>query len=166
MTKYYISTYYINMYLSKEQSMPPAMVHIVLYIGAVEEERMFYALEEKTKKFLKKFQNIRLNEDIEFAQKEITLENMGEFFYHKLAELLSKQGVQLYQLEIYTTPARRYKVSNRLLLPFQYPADVEKWIEHIQEWMQRLNSAGKEETHETQQKKAEKSSNYDTKYCN
>lgn len=150
MTKYYISTYYVNMYLSEEQSVPPAMVHIVLYIGAVEEERMFYALEEKTREYFKKFQNICLTECAEFLQKQITLESLGEFFYQKLMELLSIQGAQLYQLEIYTTPTRRYKVSNRLLLPFQYPADVEKWIEHIQEWSHRLHSAGKEENYEEQ----------------
>ena len=121
------------------------MVHIVLYIGAVEEEKMFYVLEERTGEYLKKFQNMRLAEYPEFLNGEITLENLGDFFYQKLKEVLQQQGAELYQLEIYSTPTRRYKVSDRLLLPFQYPGDVEKRIEHIQEWSHRLYSAGKEE---------------------
>lgn len=145
MTKYYISTYYINTYLKKDKSIPPSVVHIVLYIGAVEEEKMFYVLEERTGEYLKKFQNMRLAEYPEFLNEEITLENLGDFFYQKLKEVLQQQGAELYQLEIYSTPTRRYKVSDRLLLPFQYPGDVEKRIEHIQEWSHRLYSAGKEE---------------------
>lgn len=145
MTKYYISTYYINTYLEKDKSVPPSVVHIVLYIGAVEEEKMFYVLEERTREYLKKFQNMRLAECPEFLNGEITLENLGDFFYQKLKEVLQQQGAELYQLEIYSTPTRRYKVSDRLLLPFQYPGDVEKRIEHIQEWSHRLYSAGKEE---------------------
>lgn len=148
MTKYYRSTYYINVYLDREQSGPPVMVHLVLYIGAMEEERMFYVLEEKIREYLQKIQNARLPEYLEFHQREITLEILGEFFYKKLKEVLESGGVELYQLEIYTTPTRRYKVSDRLLLPFQYPGDVVKRIAHIQEWSQRLYSAGKEEVYE------------------
>lgn len=55
MTKYYSSTYYINVYLDREQSGPPVMVHLVLYIGAMEEERMFYILEKKFENICKKF---------------------------------------------------------------------------------------------------------------
>lgn len=55
MTKYYISTYYINAYLNNEQSEPSGVIHLVLYIGAVEEEKMFYVLEENTKKYLENF---------------------------------------------------------------------------------------------------------------
>ena len=55
MTKYYISTYYINAYLNNEQSEPSSVIHLVLYIGAVEEEKMFYVLEENTKKYLENF---------------------------------------------------------------------------------------------------------------
>lgn len=150
MTKYYISTYYINAYLNKDKSSPPSVVHVVLYIGAVEEEKMFYVLEERTKEYLKKFQNMRLTECPEFVEGEITLENLGEFFYQRLKDLLQQQGAELYQLEIYSTPTRRYKVSDRLLLSFQYPRDVEKRIEHIQEWSHRLYLAGKEEMHEKQ----------------
>ena len=106
MTKYYISTYYINTYLKKDKSIPPSVVHIVLYIGAVEEEKMFYVLEERTGEYLKKFQNMRLAEYPEFLNGEITLENLGDFFYQKLKEVLQQQGAELYQLEIYSTPTR------------------------------------------------------------
>lgn len=150
MTKYYISTYYINTYLSQEQSAPPSVVHIVLYVGAVEEEKIFNVLEEKTREYLKKFQNIHLAECAEFPQEEITLESLGDFFYQRLKELLYQQGAELYQLEIYNTPTRRYKVSDRLLLPFQYPGDVVKRIGRIQEWSYRLYPAGKEGTDEEQ----------------
>ena len=152
MTKYYISTYYINAYLNNEQSEPSSVIHLVLYIGAVEEEKMFYVLEENTKKYLENFQNMHLSECIAFRHKKVTLESVGEFFYGKLSELLKQQGAELYQIEVYTTPTRRYKVSDRLLLPFQYPGDVVKRIEHIREWSQRLYSAGKEEVYEEQKK--------------
>lgn len=152
MIRYYISTYYINIYLTTEPSAPPDMVHLVLYIGAMEEEKMFYMLEENIREYLKKFHNVRLSECPEFDQKKVTLEILGEFFYKKLKEVLEYQGAELYQLEIYNTPTRRYKISDRLLLPFQYPGDVVKRIENIREWSHRLYSAGKEESYEKQQK--------------
>ncbi len=150
MTKYYISTYYINTYLSRKESVPSTMIHLVLYIGAVEAEQMFYVLEEKIKEYLKNFQNIHLSEYGEFPEEEVTLESMGDFFYQKLSELLKQQGAELYQLEVYSSPTQRYKVSDRLLLPFRYPGDVEKRIEHIREWSRRLSLKAKEDTYAEQ----------------
>lgn len=147
MTKYYISTYYINTYFDREKEAPSVMLHLVLYIGAMEEEQMFYVLEEKTREYLKKFENIHLSECEEFPKREITLEVLGEFFYQKLKEVLKRQKAELYQLEVYNSPTRRYKVSDRLLLPFQYPGDVMKRIEHIREWGQRLYATDKEESY-------------------
>lgn len=148
MIKYYISTYYVNAYLDEKLSAPPTTIHIVLYIGAMEEEKMFYVLEESTGAYLRKYENMRLSECTEFSDEEISLEFLGEFFYQKLKELLESKGAELYQLEIYSSPTRRYKISDRLLLPFKYPKDVENRIEHIREWSRRLYSADKEGAYE------------------
>lgn len=140
MTKYYISTYYINAYLHEKQTQeePPEIVHLMLYIGAENERQMFDRLEHKIKEYLEKFQNTDLRQDICIPGEDIPLETLGEFYFETLGDLLKQQGFCLYQLEVYLTPMRRYKVSDRLLLPFQYPKDVVERIEHMRDWSCRL----------------------------
>lgn len=145
MRKYYVSTYYINTYLSEDKSAPPTIIHLVLYIGASEKETWFHVLQENIKEYLKKFDNVYLSRCQGFPQGEVTLVSMGEFFYCELERLLRQQGEELYQLEVYSTPTRRYKISDRLLLPVQYPGDVVRRIGRILEWEQRLHLEDKED---------------------
>lgn len=140
MTKYYISTYYINAYIRERKILeePPEIVHLLLYIGAKDESQMFDRLEYKIKEYLEKFQNTDLKKEIYVPGEDIPLEALGEFYFKTLGDLLKQQDFELYQLEVYLTPMRRYKVSDRLLLPFQYPKDVVERIEHMREWSRRL----------------------------
>ncbi len=64
--------------------------------------------------FLRKYDGKYLNEMDEWQVLSPTIENMGNFFYLQLSEILEKRQYRLIALEISENPLRVYRVSETL----------------------------------------------------
>ncbi|MBQ6786674.1 MAG: hypothetical protein IJO85_03005 [Lachnospiraceae bacterium] len=105
MMKYYVLTNHI-----KRNHATDDMLHVTLYIGV--QEMSFQLMEEDIAKYWEAYER-----KIPAETEGMRLEELGDFFFEKLKTMLESKGMELYQVELYDKPTRRYKISDRLLLP-------------------------------------------------
>lgn len=122
MFNYYIYRMYFNAKHSFNGDVSKIHGHsftVVTYIGMKDkdEEIPFFKLEAIISSFIDRYRGKYLNELPEFAGCENTLETIGDFFYEELRQMLEKNSMELYQLDISENPLCVYQVSDRLLLP-------------------------------------------------
>lgn len=103
--KYYVLTNHIKRNYETDD-----MLYVALYIGV--KEMSFQLMEDDIAKYWEQF-----GRNIPAEAESMRLEELGDFFFENLKTMLESKGIELYQVELYDRPTRRYKVSDRLLLP-------------------------------------------------
>lgn len=103
--KYYILTNHIK----RNREMDDTL-HVALYIGV--KEMSFQLMEDDIAKYWEEYERNILPE-----ASSMRLEELGDFFFDNLKSMLGSKGIELYQMELYDNPTRRYKISDQLLLP-------------------------------------------------
>lgn len=91
-------------------------LEIFIYIKLNENESMlnYKKIDELVESYLEKYSGKYLNEMEQWREVSPTIENLGDFFYLQLSELLEKHQYQLVMLEISETPLRTYRVTGRM----------------------------------------------------
>ena len=98
-------TFTITIYVSKEQQT---------------EQIMFFDIDKIVTQYLNQYEHCVLNDIPAFQTLVPNMENIGDVFFEDLKTSLYEIGVNLYQLDIYTTPLSIYQVSSRIHLPASY----------------------------------------------
>lgn len=103
--KYYVLTNQI-----KKAKCSDDLLHVALYIGV--KEMSFHLMEEDISEYWKQYEN-----HVPIETSLMYVEELGDYFFDELKDLLKNKGIILYQIEIYDNPTKRYCVSEQLLLP-------------------------------------------------
>lgn len=91
-------------------------LEIFIYIKLNEKESMlnYKKIDELVENYLEQYNGKYLNEMEQWQEVSPTIENLGDFFYLQLSELLEKHQYHLVMLEISETPLRTYRVTGRM----------------------------------------------------
>lgn len=136
MMTYYKLIHYLNASHSFEDLEEHAHMHtfeITLYIEVLhdQEDQIFHRMDTYLEQYFKTYEGTYLNDNAKIRTMNPSLENIGDYFYESLRELLQEKNMKLIQLEISENPLRRYIVSERILLTSEYLADNRRRWENM-----------------------------------
>jgi len=115
--RYYKYTFKLNASHDTYGGKPHAHTfYIVLFISSKKENVFveYAVVERKIEAYLKQFTNTILNDADEFAGVSPTIENMGNVFYGKIAEIVYSEEYELEKLEISDNILKKFIVAKNI----------------------------------------------------
>ena len=115
--RYYKYTFKLNASHDTYGGKPHAHTfYIVLFISSKKENVFveYAVVERKIEAYLKQFTNTILNDADEFTGVSPTIENMGNVFYGKIAEIVCSEEYELEKLEISDNILKKFIVAKNI----------------------------------------------------